>query len=93
MHEDGDIYTHKPEDIEKISYVQNMQLWEGKGNNRQQSKNNIEGKSYKMNQEQHQFYNKQKQELKQYNPNANKQSLHRMALRRTLKQYPNLQEV
>lgn len=93
MHEDGDIYTHKPEDIEKISYAQNMQLWERKGNNRQQPKNNIEGKSYRMNQEQQQFYNKQKQELKQYNPNADKQALHRMALRRTLKQYPNLQEV
>jgi len=82
-------------DEEKLSYRENQKLWEGWRNS--QSVNpmsrNVDGKNYKMNPEQQQYYLQQKEEIKQYNPNANSQALHRIALRRTLVKYPNLQEV
>lgn len=81
-------------DEEKISYAQNRELWEGKQNSQSTSpmSRNVEGKNYIMNPEQQQFYLQQKEEVKQYNPNADSQALHRIALRRTLVKYPNLQE-
>jgi len=75
-------------DEEKLSYTRNRQLWEGTQPNR-----NVKGKDYRMNPEQQQFYSEQKEEVKRYNPNADSQTLHRIALRRTLEKYPNLQEV
>ena len=85
------------EDILKLSYAENRRMWDNQRNNRQTQKPsnknlNVEGKSSRMNPQQLEFYKKQKEELKQYNPNADDKALHRMALRRTLKQYPNLQE-
>ena len=75
-------------DEEKLSYTRNRQLWEGTQPNR-----NVKGKDYRMNPEQQQFYSEQKEEVKRYNPNADSQTLHRIALRRTLEKYPNFQEV
>lgn len=82
-------------DEEKLSYKENQELWEGWHNRQSTSpmSRNVDGKNYKMNPEQQQFYLQQKEEIKQYNPNANSQALHRIALRRTLVKYPNLQEV
>tara|TARA_R100000152_G_C6762673_1_gene186976 strand:+ start:911 stop:1552 length:642 start_codon:yes stop_codon:yes gene_type:complete len=89
--------THEKEDwknIVKFSWRQNRALWEGQS--RQQSTDkvlNLYKKKYKLNAQQLQFYNKQLEEIKQYfGPETDKGSYHRIALRRTIKQY-NLTEV
>ena len=88
------------EDILKLSYSENMKRWnkryyeeENQPSNNSSSKTfNLDGKTYKMNPQQEEFYNKQKEELKQDLPKSDEKQLHRIALRRTVRQYSNLQE-
>jgi len=79
-------------EILKLSYAENRRMWTGQKpqqTTRQSASNlsRIDEKKYKFTQEHLTFFNKQKEELKQYNPNADEEQLNRMALRRTVRQF------
>jgi len=78
--------------ILKLSYAENRRLWTGQKPQQttgqvRQFDSRIDEKKYKFTQEHLTFFNKQKEELKQYNPNADEKQLNRMALRRTVRQF------
>lgn len=76
-------------EILKLSYAENRRMWTGQKRQQttRQSASNIDEKKYKLTPEHLTFFNKQKEELKQYNPSADEEQLNRMALRRTVRQF------
>ena len=73
--------------LQKLGYGRrDRQLWTGE----QQSTDkvlSVDGKKYKLNPQHLQYYNQEKQKIKTNLPNREEKSYHRVALRRTIKQF------